>query len=111
MTDDRYEPTKAEMLASLLKRTAGIESISSTIQRSHRFPLHMYIQIENMARMADVSVSVIINELLDCGLQAIHEELSEDEIREIHKTSKEQVERPTKTERVNIKPKQLKAKK
>lgn len=109
MTEERYEPTPAEMLASLLKRNAGLEQVTATVQRSHRFPAHTFIQIENMARMANVAVSVIINQLLECGLQAVHQELSEDEIRQIHVVSKEQTERPMKTVRVKVKSKEEKA--
>lgn len=103
MTEKSNYPTEAQILASLIKRNGSIGMFSASVQRSHRFPLHIFTQIENMARMADVSVSTIINQLLAVGLEAVHENLSEDEIKEIRFVSKEQLDRPFKQLRVNPK--------
>lgn len=103
MEDDRYEPTKAEFLAGLIQGSANINSTMATVQRSHRFPLYIFVQIENMARMGNVPVSLIINQLLECGLDAVLKELPEDLAREIGRLSKEQIERKTVTESVEVK--------
>jgi hypothetical protein len=50
MVNDNYEPTKAEILAGLVTGDASLLSMTATVQRSHRFPLHIFTQIENMAR-------------------------------------------------------------
>ncbi|MBX9917994.1 MAG: hypothetical protein E6Q59_01625 [Nitrosomonas sp.] len=75
MSDENYLPTKAECLAGLVTGTAKQEFKTASVQRSHRFPLHLFLQIENLARISNVSVSVIINELLECGLEALNKEL------------------------------------
>lgn len=108
MTKADNKPTEAEILASLIKRNASINMFSASVQRSHRFPLHIFTQIENMARMADVSVSTIINQLLAAGLEVVHENLSEDEIEEIRFISKEQLDRPFKQLKVDSKSKENK---
>ncbi|MBS0588726.1 MAG: hypothetical protein JSS37_12455 [Proteobacteria bacterium] len=75
MSDENYLPNKAEFLAGLVTGSMSMESKTASVQRSHRFPLHIYLQIENLARISNVSVSVIINELLECGLEALNKEL------------------------------------
>lgn len=103
MAINQNKPTEAEILASLIKRNGSMSMFSASVQRSHRFPLHLFTQIENMARMADVSISTIINQLLAAGLEAVNENLSEDEIKEIRFVSKEQLDRPFKQLRVDPK--------
>ncbi len=75
MSDESNEPTKAQLLAGIVTQTMGMGSKMATVQRSHRFPLHIYTQIENLAQIGNVPVSVIINELLECGLEALGKEL------------------------------------
>lgn len=96
MSDERYEPTKAEVLAGLVTGNARFEQVGGAVQRSHRFPLHIFVQIENLARMADTSVSVIVNQLLECGLEAVRKELPEDVAEQVARVSKDQVDRPVK---------------
>lgn len=103
MENERYEPTKAEFLADLIQGSAIYQSTTASVQRSHRFPLHIFVQIENMARMGDVPVSLIINQLLECGLEAVYSELPEERARELGRLLKEQVERKTVTESVEVK--------
>lgn len=103
MSDERYEPTKAEMLAALVTRQGQHSYAMATVQRSHRFPMHVFVQIENLAKHADVPVSVVINELLDCGLEALLKELPEDVAQKVFTVTKDQMERPTKTERFDSK--------
>lgn len=75
----------------------------ATVQRSHRFPLHLFVQIENMARMGGVPVSLIINELIECGLEAVKQELPEEVAQEVSQVTKDQFDRPTVTEKVEVK--------
>lgn len=103
MIDDDNIPTRAEHLANLIKKQGDTTSVMATVQRSHRFPMHIISRIENMAKMADVPISLIINELLEVGLEAVSQNLTEDEQRHISLMSKEQYERPTKTVRIDTK--------
>lgn len=103
MTDERYEPTKAEFLADLLQGSATYGSSMATVQRSHRFPMHIFIQIENMARMGNVPVSLIINQLLECGLEAVVKELPEEQAQLVNRVSEEQTKMKTVTETVEVK--------
>lgn len=82
MSDENYQPTKAEFLAGLVTGSMSMESKMASVQRSHRFPLHIYTQIENLAQIGNVPVSVIINELLECGLEALSKELPPDVVQE-----------------------------
>lgn len=103
MTDERNEPTNAEFLADLLQGRATYGSSTVTVQRSHRFPMHIFIQIENMARMGNVPVSLIINQLLECGLDAVFKELPEEQARLVYRVSEDQLNVKTVTETVEIK--------
>lgn len=97
MTDLRNEPTKAEQLAAVLTGRGETAYTMAAVQRSHRFPLHIFAQIENMAKMAGSPVSLIINELLECGLESVKKELPADVAREVAIYTSEQVSRPTVT--------------
>jgi len=111
MSNKKNEVTEAQILASLIKRNGSVSSFSASVQRSHRFPLHIFTQIENMARMANVSVSMIINQLLEAGIEAVHDNLTEEEIIEIRKVSNEQLDRPLKQlKEENTKTKKIKDK-
>ncbi len=103
MENDRYEPTKAEFLAGLIQGSSNLQSTMATVQRSHRFPMHIFIQIENMARMGNVPVSLIINELLECGLEAVIKELPEEQAKLVNRVSEEQTKMKTVTETVEVK--------
>jgi len=103
MTNERYEPTKAEMLAALVTGNTEMTQKMATVQRSHRFPTHLFIQIENMARVAGVPVSVIINELIDCGLEAVRQELPEDIVGQLTCVTNDQMERLATSEKEAVK--------
>ncbi|MDP1646066.1 MAG: hypothetical protein Q8L71_11300 [Thiobacillus sp.] len=103
MPEDQYIPSKAEFLAGLVTGSAAMSQSMATVQRSHRFPLHLFVQIENMARMGGVPVSLIINELIECGLEAVKQELPEDVALEVARATNEQVERPTVMDKVEVK--------
>lgn len=96
MTKKEFKPSEADILASLIKRSGKTEMVSASIQRSHRFPLHLFTKIENMARMADVSVSTIINQLIEVGIESVKLNLTDKEIEEINIISPEQLDRPFK---------------
>ena len=106
MKFDQNRPSEAEILASIIKRNGSISMNMASVQRSHRFPLTIFTQIENMARMADSSVSTIINQLLAVGIEAVHDNLTQDEINEIKLISQEQLDRPFKQLKANSKNKE-----
>lgn len=87
-------PSKAEFLSQLITGDAGMESRSASVQRSHRFPLHIYTQIENLARIGKMPASVVINELLECGLEALIKELPPEVAQQARFTREEQINRP-----------------
>jgi len=112
MTNERIELTSAQMLATLVMGRADMAESMATVQRSHRFPLHIFAQIENMARIGKVPVSAIINQLIECGLEAVKKELPKNVVQQIKVMSQEQVDRPSKSvkwevkkDRVTTKPK------
>lgn len=107
MTKHQDQPTKAEILAALVTGDASISSSMATVQRSHRFPIQTFAQIENMARMGGVPVSLIINELLRVGIEALYKELSPEVADDVSTMSKEQVERPSITEKIDAKGRNL----
>ena len=107
MSDEYYKPSKAELLANLVTGNGSMSQAGAAVQRSHRFPLHIFIQIENMAKMAGVPVSVCINELLDCGLEAVRKKLPEEALGQLNYVEKGQFERPTKSIKVEIKGRNL----
>ena len=110
MNEEQYTPTNAEFLADLLIGDASISSVGATVQRSHRFPMSIFIQIENMARMGGVPVSLIINQLLECGLDAVFSRLPEAAIQEVKGVRPEQLNRATVTERIEAKSRKAAAK-
>ncbi|MGO8754748.1 MAG: hypothetical protein ACLQHK_05905 [Gallionellaceae bacterium] len=109
MINEKYEPSKAEILAGIVTGDVDLTEGMATVQRSHRFPLHIFIQIENMARLGQVPISVIINQLVECGLDAVRQELPEDIAKQLNHASKEQIERPTKSVIVEVKGRNLAA--
>jgi hypothetical protein len=103
MTRSRKEPSKAEMFAALVTGHGESAYTMASVQRSHRFPVHVFAQIENLAKMGGVPVSMIINELLDCGLDALKAELSDEEVAKVTLLSEEQVNRATVTDKADSK--------
>ncbi|HLX81300.1 MAG TPA: hypothetical protein VKS43_12030 [Burkholderiales bacterium] len=95
MSSKEHESSKAEMLASLVTGQGETNYVGASVQRSHRFPLHLFVKIENMARMGDMPVSLIINDLLEIGLDAAVKELPEDAAKQVARITKDQMERPT----------------
>ena len=90
---DSEVPTKAQQLAAVLTGTASTGFSSATVQRSHRFPLHHFMWIENMARIADCSVAAMINQVVEVGIDALNEHLSPELIKEIRHVTQEQVDK------------------
>lgn len=77
----------------------------AAIQRSHRFPAHLFVQIENLARLGDVPVSLIINELIECGLEAVRQQLPADQVEQLTWMTKGQSQRPMVSDYVEVGPK------
>jgi hypothetical protein len=103
MSAAKHEPSEAEMLAMLITRSVDYGHVMATVQRSHRFPVHLLAQMESMARMGQVPVSVIINQVIECGLEAVKERLPPDVVRELSSGQTRQADRATETERIEIK--------
>ena len=103
MTEERDKPSAAEMLASLVTGSGGYGSIMASVQRSHRFPLHLFTQIENLATMGGVPVSLIINQLIESGLEAVKENLPPDTVAKMTLITQKQLDRPMVTDRVEVK--------
>lgn len=53
MSQDRKELTEAKMLAAMLIGSMDMSMGAASVQRSHRFPLHIFTKMENMAKIAD----------------------------------------------------------
>ena len=70
---DSDDPPKAAQLAAILLGNASTGSRTATVQRSHRFPLHHFTQIENMAKMANCSVAAMINQVIEVGIDSLYE--------------------------------------
>jgi hypothetical protein len=90
---NQYEPTKAEILAGVVSGTANTSTSMATVQRSHRFPLHIFVVVENLAKKADCSVSAMINQLLEVGMEALLKELPQEVAKEVHHVTQEQVDK------------------
>ncbi|HPV45206.1 MAG TPA: hypothetical protein PK056_06800 [Methylotenera sp.] len=90
---NRNEPSKAEHLANILSGNASTESVSATVQRSHRFPIHQFMLIENMAKMANCSVSAMINQVIEVGVDALYDHLPDDIRQQMHTVTQEQVDK------------------
>ncbi|NJA89728.1 hypothetical protein HCX48_10915 [Rhodocyclus tenuis] len=85
----------ADELAALISGNASMGYVGAAVQRSHRFPLHIISQIENMARKSNSPISLIINQLLECGIDAVLAKLSDEDAKEIKRISPEQLARAT----------------
>lgn len=83
MNNKRLEPTAAQMIAGLARGTAQYEEMEMKVQRSHRFPVGLFLQIENLASVSRVPVSMIINLLIESGLEAVKKEISPDLVRQL----------------------------
>jgi hypothetical protein len=102
MADKNVDPSEVEILASLVTGTGDYAHIMASVQRSHRFPVHLFEQIKNMARMGGVPVSMIINQLIASGLEALKQKLPEHVAREISLRTKRH-RGPIVTDRVEVK--------
>ena len=91
MKNQRIEPSKAEHLANILSGNASTESNTSTVQRSHRFPIYEFVLIENMAKIANCSVSAMINQVLAVGVDALYDHLPDDIAQQMHEVTQEQI--------------------
>ncbi len=87
------EPSKAEHLASILAGNASTSMNTATVQRSHRFPIYYFVLIENMAKLANCSVSAMINQVLEVGVDALYDHLPQELVEQIHKATQEQIDK------------------
>jgi len=90
---NQHEPTKAEMLAGVVSGTANTSTSMATVQRSHRFPLHIFVVVENLAKKADCSVSAMINQLLEVGMESLLKELPPEIAKEVLLVTQEQIDK------------------
>ncbi len=107
MTNEKYVPSKAQILSDLVGGYASVYETSAAVQRSHRFPSYLFTQIENLARLGKVPVSLIINQLIECGLEAVKKELPEETAKQLTFSTQAQVDRPTKNYKVDVKGRNL----
>ena len=89
----QFEPTKVQHLAGIIKGTASSSLFMASVQRSHRFPLHVFVVIENLAKKANCSVSAMINQILDVGVESIIKELPKEISQELHHVTQEQIDK------------------
>lgn len=90
---NQYEPTKVQHLAGIITGTANTTTMMATVQRSHRFPLHLFVVIENLAKKADCSVSAMINQLLEVGMECLLKELPQEIVHEVQRVTQEQIDK------------------
>lgn len=90
---DREEPSQAEHLAAILTGKGKTSTNTSSVQRSHRFPIYEFVLIENMAKIADCSVSAMINQILAVGIDAMYDHLPKDLVEKIHTVTEEQIKK------------------
>lgn len=86
-------PSKVAQLAAVLTGNGSTGFRSATVQRSHRFFLHHFMWLENMARIADCSVAAMINQVVDVGIDALTEHLPPEVVEEIRNVPQEQVDK------------------
>ena len=110
MATDHYQPSAVDLLAAVIKKKGSSGYSAATVQRSHRFPLHLIAQIENMAQEGDVPVSLILNRLIECGLDAVKQKLSQEEVDRIETMSPAQIAQPSTPDTVGIPPKKASGK-
>ena len=103
MSTKQDGPSKAHLLAALVTGNADMSAAHATVQRSYRIPLHVFTQMENLANVAQVPVSVILNELLVCGLDAVGKLLPEDIVKQVGMVWQSQIAQPTSTVRTEVK--------
>ena len=85
------EPSKAQQLAAILSGNATTAYRTATVQRSHRFPIHEFMLIENLAKIADCSVAAMINQVIAVGIDSLYEHLPEEMAKGISHVTEEQV--------------------
>jgi hypothetical protein len=94
MSDHREEPSSAALLAALVTGQGAHGYVGASVQRSHRFPVGSFLQIENLAQMGGVSVSMMINELIECGLEAVKAKLPPEAVQRVTAIAPGQLDRP-----------------
>ena len=77
-TNDGEEITKAEHLASVLSGTGTTKLNADARPVLSRLPTWTLAEVDAMAAMANKSRNSMIIHLLDCGLEEVRKQLSED---------------------------------
>lgn len=86
-------PSKAQQLAAILSGNASTAYRTATVQRSHRFPIHEFMMIENLAKIADCSVAAMINQVIAVGIESLCEHLPEEMAKGLSHVTQEQVDK------------------
>lgn len=100
---DKNNISKADVLVDILNNQGEYFLKTNSVQRSHRFPEVLFIQIENLARIGKVPVSLIINELLDCGLEVVRQKLSKEIVDQLSLKTEECIKSKTKELKLKVK--------
>lgn len=68
---EKFEPTSAQIAASLLARTGEsvVRVVSKTI--SVRFPIHLLAQVDAMAKISGKSRSLMLFHIVESGVEEI----------------------------------------
>ena len=78
MTDYQTNPNPIEFAAHIVGRTGSMNYYGKTHQVSVRLQTHNFIHLQAMAETSGLTRSDIINRVLEAGIYAIQEELSDE---------------------------------
>ena len=96
-------PSAAYVLARLVTGDAEYGHSVASVQRSHRFPGSLFVQIENLATMGGVPLSLVINQLIEAGLEAVKAELPPEAVRKLSVGGASLMQGETVIDRVEVK--------
>lgn len=83
VVDDDEEPTQAEMLAGLVRKTATIQEFNAAFAVSVRVPLWEYYSLKALAQRSGKSTNTMFVHLVRVGLEALANELDESDVLDI----------------------------
>ena len=78
MTNYQHNPTPVEFAAHIVGRTGSMNYHGKTHQVSVRLQTHNFLHLQAMAETSGLTRSDIINRVLEAGIYAIQEELSDE---------------------------------
>lgn len=79
----KYDPTNAQIIASLVSGTGEIASVSSQRAVSARIDFGTLARVDSIAQHAKKSRNEMINLLLDAGIEEVYGHLETDVIEEL----------------------------